>query len=91
MTTGRALRPGDDLAGYRVDACVGRGGMGEVFRARDERLGRDVAIKLLARTAPTTPRSATGCCASRASRRASTTPTSCPSTTPARSTDGCTS
>ena len=48
MTTGRALRPGDDLAGYRVDACVGRGGMGEVFRAHDERLGRDVAIKLLA-------------------------------------------
>ena len=48
MTTGRALRPGDELAGYRVDACVGRGGMGEVFRAHDERLGRDVAIKLLA-------------------------------------------
>jgi YVTN family beta-propeller protein len=48
MTTGRALRPGDELAGYRVDACVGRGGMGEVFRAHDERLGRDVAVKLLA-------------------------------------------
>ena len=88
MTTGGALRPGDELAGYRVDACVGRGGMGEVFRAHDERLGATWPSSCSRRSAPTTPRSASGCCASRASPRASTTRTSSPSTTPARSTGG---
>jgi serine/threonine protein kinase len=38
---------GDTLAGYRIDAFVGSGGMGEVYRAFDTRLGRNVALKVL--------------------------------------------
>jgi eukaryotic-like serine/threonine-protein kinase len=39
--------PGTRLGPYEVNAQIGAGGMGEVFRARDTRLGRDVAIKVL--------------------------------------------
>src|SRR6266542_3852270 len=38
---------GTSLNQYRITASIGAGGMGEVFRARDTRLNRDVAIKLL--------------------------------------------
>jgi serine/threonine protein kinase len=38
---------GRQLGPYRIDALVGAGGMGEVYRAHDSRLARDVAIKIL--------------------------------------------
>jgi len=41
------LAPGSRLGPYEVLAQIGAGGMGEVWRARDTRLGRDVAIKVL--------------------------------------------
>ena len=42
-----ALTPGTRLGVYEIAAQIGAGGMGEVYRARDPRLGRDVAIKVL--------------------------------------------
>ena len=42
-----ALAPGTRLGPYEIAALIGKGGMGEVYRARDVKLQRDVAIKIL--------------------------------------------
>jgi len=42
-----SLAPGTRLGPYEVTAQIGAGGMGEVYRARDAKLDRDVAIKVL--------------------------------------------
>src|SRR5450755_413341 len=38
-------QPGEKLGPYEILELIGKGGMGEVYRARDSRLNRDVAIK----------------------------------------------
>src|SRR6059036_3788049 len=42
-----ALTSGTKLGPYEIQSPIGAGGMGEVYRARDPRLGRDVAVKAL--------------------------------------------
>src|SRR5262245_31126602 len=41
------LQPGDRLGPYDIVSQIGAGGMGQVYEARDTRLGRTVAIKIL--------------------------------------------
>jgi len=41
------VSPGDKLGVYEIVALLGKGGMGEVYRARDAKLNREVAIKVL--------------------------------------------
>ena len=48
MATEPQLSTGDEIAGYTLESLVGRGGMGEVFRAVDGHLARAVALKVLA-------------------------------------------
>ena len=51
----RASLVGRQLGVYQVLAPIGAGGMGEVYRARDTSLGRDVAVKVLPVTLITDP------------------------------------
>ena len=68
VAVGRRIAAGDVVAGYEIGALVGRGGMGDVYRAFDSRLERPVALKLLGERSPTTRASESGC--SRESRLA---------------------
>ncbi len=49
------LAPGTRLGPYDIKALIGQGGMGEVYRARDTKLDRDVAIKILSAGFTTDP------------------------------------
>jgi serine/threonine protein kinase len=42
------LASGSRLGAYEVTALLGAGGMGEVYRARDAKLNRDIALKIVA-------------------------------------------
>ena len=49
------LNPGSKLGPYEITGAIGAGGMGEVYRARDTRLDRTVAIKILPQHLASTP------------------------------------
>src|SRR5438477_10973683 len=50
LTTEAPLSPPQSIAHYRMIAKIGEGGMGEVYRALDTKLGREVAIKIIPET-----------------------------------------
>ena len=76
----RATLAGRRLGSYQVLALAGRGGMGEVYRARDTKLGRDVAIKVLPPAFAPTPSGSRASSARRACSPRSIIRTSPPST-----------
>ena len=55
-TAGRTLRRGERFGPYEIAEFISAGGMGEVYRARDPKLARDVAIKIDGEQEPATAR-----------------------------------
>lgn len=55
LTPASVFRPGDRLGPYLISGLIGRGGMGEVYRAKDTRLGRPVAVKILSVSSSSNP------------------------------------
>jgi len=51
------LAPGTKLGAYEIVSPLGAGGMGEVYKARDRKLDRDVAVKVLPQTVANDPES----------------------------------
>jgi eukaryotic-like serine/threonine-protein kinase len=47
MRSSQEMTPGTKVGPYEITGAIGAGGMGEVYRAHDPKLGRDVAIKVL--------------------------------------------
>lgn len=55
MNAASRLSPGQRFGAYRIEACVGEGGMGAVYRATDTKLGRTIALKVIRPTAAEGP------------------------------------